>query len=162
MKKNMTINDITPEIKEAVKAFLLSRVYAETMRDEVDKVHKEILTECPIYADRFEEVKQIFKSDDLYLCSDDNLCQEFYDEANKRLRNCGLKPDSMPDSHCPALVAEHLQVIAANSLIDVAEALTGIKRTDVYMLDDRKKYIDLLCKLVVNLPDWENPLKKIA
>ncbi len=152
---------LTPEIRSCVNAYLMARAYAETMREKVDAIHREILTECPIYADKHEG-RQIFKSGDLYLCTNDALCQDFYEEADKRLRAAKLKPDNMPVDHCPALVAEHLQVKTEWLLIGAAGEPFGITNDKLLCtpngLENRQKFIDLVVSLIVNQPDFKNPL----
>lgn len=151
----------TPAIRAAVGAYLVTRAYAETMRERVDETHKDILTECPVYADQFDRTRQILKSGDLYLCSNDDLCQDFYDEANHRLRKLKIKPDDMPNEHCPALVAEEIQRNTRRLLIEIAEQETfhGLTFEKLICSQDAignlDKYIDLLCGLVCSLPDWE-------
>ncbi len=153
---------LTPEVKSCVNAYLMERAYAETMRDKVDKIHRDILTQCPIYADVHGHSQQIFESKDLYLCGNDALCQDFYEEADKRLRAAKLKPDDMPASHCPALVAEHLQVKCEWMLIDAAGKPFGITADNIMCskdgLGNRQKFIDLVVGLVVNAPGFKNPL----
>lgn len=151
---------ITPEVKSYVNAYLMARAYAETMRAKVDAIHRDILTECPIYADVHGHTQQIFKSGDLYLCSNDALCRDFYDESNKRLRAAKLKPDDMPVDHCPALVAEHLQVKCEWALIEAAGRPFGITNDKLLCngLKTRQEFIDLVCKMVVKLPGYKNPL----
>ena len=159
--KAPTIHDITPGIKSGVGGVLMARAYAETMRAQVDAVHREILTECPVYADRWGETHQILNSGDLYKSSDEVLCRDFYDEANHRLRKVGLKPQSMHDDHCPALVAERLLTIAESALIEAAaEVFEGItvNRLICAGLDKYRRWVDMLCRVVVNLPDFKNPL----
>ena len=160
---------LTPGVKSAVRAYLMARAYAETMREKVDEVYREILTECPVYADQFGHTEQILNSKDLYLCSDDTLCQDAFEIANHRLRAVGLKPDNMPDSHCPALVAENIQMEAEQLVIDnMAEALgqEGKKPGDFRHrlicsgLDKYHQFIDLACKLVINAPGFEPPLRQ--
>jgi len=163
MKKNLTVKDITPAMKASVRAYLMSRVYAETMREAVDEIHHEILIECPIYGDKHTGRRgpggeQILKSSDLYLCSDDDLCQEFYDEADYRLRKEGLKPSDMLKDHCPALVAEHLQMDAEHLVIESTAEMLGeedfLPKVLCAGMDKYHKFIDLVTKMIVNMPGF--------
>jgi hypothetical protein len=160
------IEDITPEIKSAVGTYLLAKAYAQTMREAVNLIHREILVECPIFADDTErrgnhKGKQILSSGQLYLCSNEALCDDFYAESNTRLRKVGLKPDAMPDDHCPALVAENLERLAAQSLIESAQVVfhgLTVQKLLCAGLDKYNQYIDLLCRLVVSMPDFKAPI----
>lgn len=167
----MTEKDVTPAVKSAVNAYLLSRAYAETMRVEVNNVYREILEECPLYADMTQsnqEPKQILNVDRLYLCTDElpwEAVKEVYEEGNHRLRKLGLKPDDMPDEHCPALVAECLQRDTEHILIDAAAEMLGENgdlRHDLICagMDKYHQFIDLVVGLVVNLSDFKLPLKE--
>jgi hypothetical protein len=153
---------ITPEVKSYVNAYLMARAFAETMRAKVDAIHREILTQCPIYADVHGHTQQIFESKDLYLCSNDALCQEFYEEADKRLRSAKLKPDDMPVTHCPALVAEYLQTKCEWALIETAGKPFGITNNGLLAskdgLKNRQQFIDLTVRLIVSTPGFKNPL----
>jgi hypothetical protein len=47
----LTMDDITPEVENAVNAYLLARAYAETMRESVDKVYAAVLVDIPMFDD---------------------------------------------------------------------------------------------------------------
>lgn len=173
MKEKLSIKDVTPAVKSSVNAYLMARVYAETMRAAVDKVYKESLEIFPLYTDRNElrdpsrrkPKERIFDHDKMYLSKDEETCKEVYADVNFQLRKQGLKPDSMPDDHCPALVAEHLQVKTQWLLIECAAEMLGESNPKDFNnqllcagLDTHKKFIDLVVGLVVNLPDFKSPL----
>jgi len=154
----------TPEVKRAVGAYLLARAYAETMRERVDEIERQILAECPIYAAERWGGEQILTGKRLYLASDDAkaLLEDFYAEANHRERKAGLKHKDMPDEHCPALVAESKQCDAENLLIDISGRPFGVNcsklLTGGQALERRQKWIDLVVGCIVNLSDFRNPL----
>lgn len=158
----------TREVKELVSAALLVRAHAELVREKVDEIHREILIECPIYANQFGRTDQILTSSDLYLTNDDGARQDFYDEADKRTRAAGLKPDDMPRDFCPALVAEQLRRDAERRIIlAVAGSLTKEQTPEEFFngllclgIDKFRRFIDLVIGLVVNLPDFKNPLER--
>jgi len=167
MKKPAMKHIYTPELKSAVNAYLMSRAYAETMRDKVNAIYKDILTQCPVYADlRTPEGKQIGQGEQildpehLYLCSDDALVQDAWAEADKRERAAGIKPDSMQDEYCPALVAENLQRETERLLIEVSGKPFGMDNHKLLCagLEKRQQWIDLVCQFVVSQPDFKNPL----
>jgi len=156
--EDLKIEDVaTYEVKSLVDAYLHAKAYAEIMRKEVDIIHKEILTECPIYADRREGNRQLFESKEMYLCSDENLIQDFYAEANKRLLLAKLKPDDMEKDHCPALVAEHLRIKTEWALIAESGKPFGITNNKLLCtkngLETRQGFIDLIVGMVVNCTD---------
>ena len=161
MNKPKIQDVLTQEVKSCVSAYLLARAYAKTMRDEVDAIHLQILTQCPVYADK-SDGRQILTSGELYLCTDDALCRDFYDEADKRLRAAKLKPSDMPTDHCPALVAEHLQTKTEWLLIAAAGEPFGITNDKLLCskngLENRQKFIKLVVGLVVNSPGFRSPL----
>ena len=149
------ITDIaTHEVTRYVEAYLVARAYAETMREEVNKIYRDILTECPVCAD---DGTQILSPDRLYLCSDDDLVRDVYAEANKREREAGLKPADMPNDYCPALVAETLKIEAENRLIEAAGRPLGIDNNTLLCagLDKRQRFIDLVVGLVLSLPNFK-------
>lgn len=174
MKDHMTIKDVTPGVKSAVNAYLMARAYAETMRQAVDKVHRGILMESPVTngleVEHGEPARLIIDPKDTWLCTDDAMIQDYYAECDKQLREKGLKPDDMPVDHCPALVAEHIQTQTEWLILDCAAEMMEIgfdgkelnHRLLCKGLDTRREFIGLIVKLVVNLPDFKNPMKKAA
>ena len=97
MKQPKLQDFTTPEVKSAVNAYLLARVYAETMREKVNAIYHDILTEHPVYADRYASSdrmrgngEQILDPDQLYMSEDEETIKEVYAEANKRTRAAGL------------------------------------------------------------------------
>lgn len=161
--KKVTIADISPAIKTAVGAVLLAKAYAEVKREQVDKVNREILTECPLSngleVEHGQSHEDITDPKLVYLCTNQDLLDDYYAESNKRLRERGIKPPEMPDSYCPALVAEDVLRTAEHVLVEAAEPVFGVSLDQITCyLDKYHQYIDLLCGLVVNLPDFKNPL----
>ena len=159
MKAKPAIADVvTPEVRAYVRAYLLARAYAETMRERVNAIYRDILTECPIYADRTGE--QILDKERLFLSSDEDAVQDAFEEGNKRLRAAGLKPTYMPDSHCPALVAEHLQIKVERQIVESAGRPFGITPDRLLCagLEKYNEFVRLTVGLVVNQPDFKSPL----
>lgn len=157
-----TIKDIdTPAVHSMVRAYLMARTFAECQRERVDEIHLAILTECPIYADMRDGGEAITRSKDLYLTTDEAACQDFYAEADARLRKAGIKPADMPRDHCPALVAENLLRKIERELIDVSGKPFGVTADKLLCarngLENWKQWVDLVCKLIVNLPNFEAP-----
>lgn len=159
MKKQPKISEVaTPAVQSYVRAYLMARAYSETMREAVDKVHAAILDQCPIYADLpGTSGERITKGKHLYLSTDEAKCADFYAEADKRLRACGLKPADMPAEYCPALVAENLLSKASRCLIDEAGKPFDLDADKLLCggLKNWEKFIDLTVGLVVNLPGFK-------
>jgi len=169
MKTNLKLEDVTQAVKSSVNAYLMARAYAETMRAAVDKIDREILEECPLTNDleirHDRPAGSVTDPKYTYLCENEDLMDDYYQESDKRLRAANLKPSSMPFDHCPALVAEHLQIQTQWLLIESAAEMMGIENPENFNndllcngLDTHKKFIDLVVGLVVNLPNFKNPL----
>lgn len=160
MKRKPKMHEVlTDEVRSCVNAYLMARAYAETMRARVDEVHRKILTECPIYADK-SDGRQILTSGDLYLSKNEVHCRDFYDEADKRLKAAKIKPNDMPTDWCPALVAENLQTKTERLLIDASGEPFGVTYHNLLCagLDARQKWLDLIVEMVVNSRGFKNPL----
>jgi len=166
MKNHMTEQDITPEVKTSVRAYLLARANAEVMREAITKIETEILQESPLTDARFEHGKKITNPKDAWL-ADDSEWADYFMEVNTRTRKAGLKPDDMPDDHCPALVAEHIQMQAEQLILENAADMMGLEFDGKELnhkllclgLEKRQQFLDLVIKLVVNLPNFKNPLE---
>jgi len=150
---------LTPDLFACVRAYLLARTYAECERERVDKIHAQILRECPIEADQFEKRGPITSAGKLYLSSNEEACKDFYREADRRLRAAGIKPDAMPRDHCPALVAESLQRDAEHLLVDTAAPVFGLTRDKLLNagMDTYRKFLDLVVSAAVVSPQFEAP-----
>ena len=145
------IKEINNEIKTCVFSLMTARAFSVTMRRAVAKVHRKILLETPIYANQFDETKQIVSSKNLYLTDDDTACNNFYVESDIILKNAGIKPDDMGVEFCPALVAERLVTLNENLLIEACVPVFRVSREQLYKIDLRNKFINLVCKLVISL-----------
>lgn len=80
----------------------------------------------------------ITKPDDLYLTDED--CEPFYRACDVAHREHG---HDLPEGHCPALIAEHEQVIAETALVEAAGELLGFESWQVHG-DNRKKLLGIL------------------
>ena len=167
----LTEKDITQDVKSAVSAYLMARAYAETMRERIDKIETAVLVQCPLTngleIKHVQPAREITEPKEVYLCTDKDMLEEHYGEVNHRVRAAGLKPDDMPDSHCPALVAESLQCDTEHLIIDTAIEMLNLDKDFGHTLicngmDKYHQFIDLVCKLVINAPGFESPLKQAA
>jgi len=173
MKTKLSQKDVTPALKSSVNAYLIARAFAETMREKVNEVYKESLSIHPLFEDFMSERrnganKRILDVDKMYLSTDEATCKEVYADVNYVLKEKGIKPDDMPDDHCPALVAEELQRKTEKLIIDSAGEMLGFDfdgkelshRLLCLGLEKYRQFIDLCVGLVVNLPDFKSPLAK--
>lgn len=167
----LTATDVTQEVKSYVNAYLMQRTIAEVTRDKVNTIETEILTECPLmvsdeWSERGRLDGPITDPKHTYLCDKGPELEDYYLETNKRLRDAGIKPDEMPDTHCPALVAEHDLIKIERLLLGAAAVMLklGIDGKELNQqlmcsgMKQRQKFIDLLVGLVVNMPGYINPL----
>ena len=151
----------TPEMHDLVKAYLIARAYAETVREAVSKVYNQILQDIPVYSsDEFgEAVERIYDHEKLYRSRGD--LDHIYDEMDKRLRAAGLKPESMERDFCPALVAEdelrkikHQLVNTSGKPLNVTVDKLLCQPDGLKMYD---KWIDLVVGAIVNSPKFVKP-----
>ncbi|MFA5151120.1 MAG: hypothetical protein WC554_01025 [Clostridia bacterium] len=165
-KRKLTAADITPDIKTAVNAVLLARIYAKVKRADVDKIERAVLAEAPLTNGLEVEhglpARMITEPKETYLCTDKEILANYYAEVNKHERQTGIKPDTMPDDCDPACCAEEVLRTAQHLLIKAAEPVFDATLYQLLCagLYKYREYINLLCGLVVNLPDFKNPLKE--
>lgn len=147
---------LTQEIVRHVQNYLTARMLYEAKRAEVQPIERQILSERVLMATLCCErtgrpPHRITDPKDLFLCEDEAACREFYAECNRRERAAGVKPADMPDDHCPQSVAQMLKIEAENVLIDEAGRTQGIDSSMLH-LENREKYLDLVCRIVINHP----------
>ena len=151
----------TEETKSLVNSYLMARAYAEATRERVDAIGREILKEMPLYADSEDGGARIVEPSKVFSCPDDEATGRYFLEASKRERAAGIKPANMADEFCPALVAETRLSKIENMLIDASGKALGVGSNSPGMyLERRKRYIDLVVGMVVNMPGFRNPLDK--
>jgi len=166
-QRKLSAADITPAIKSAVNAVLMARVLATCEREKMDKLDREILAPCPSYTSDEKwntgphaiPVHHITDPKELHLLKESDW-EDYYAERQKRIDAMGYK---LPRGHCPACVAETIQREAEHLLIECAEELCPGVTLDKILcaphgLERLKEYLDIWIKLVVNLPDYKNPL----
>lgn len=168
MKTNLTRNDVTRELIDLVTEYLARRVIAEVTRKEVDAVQREVLQNLVVMSTAREHphgrsilAERITDPNLTYQCQDDTAMAQYYQEVDSKLRAANLKPSSMEEDYCPALVAERNQVEAEWAILDEAakmlDACTGKNELNNALLcqkdglAQRQKFIDLTVGLVVNL-----------
>ena len=156
MKEKIT-GSIKEELIQAVNTYFLTRAYAETITEKVDALYAELLKEFPLYSDKHDDGQQIVSRDRMYLSDDDATCQKIWDEADSRLRKLNLKPDDMEKDFCPALVAKHDLIKIERAIMEIGDKFTGIDSKQIYNMDHRQRYIDLLVGLTCSLPNYKKP-----
>ena len=157
----MNADSVFEKCHICVNAFLMAKTYALCMRERVDEVQRAILAECPLDTDpqwieKGRTDEKITDPKHTYLATEVHF-RDYQEECNHRLRKLGIKPDDMPDEHCPALVAEHLQVQAEWLLLEYGwNAIGGADNgwKNLYG-PEREKFLDLMCKIVVNHPKYK-------
>ena len=132
-----------------VNLVLEKRAIAEVMREKIDSIHTQILLE-EIFED--DEGNRITNPRYSFRIEKEPHQQYYYkrcDEENKKL---GF---DLPHGYCPALIAENELRKAEHALIKQAERyFPGLTKDKIlctsHGLDNLKKYLDMLCGLVVN------------
>lgn len=158
---------VTPEIKRAVAAFLLAKTYAELKREEVDAVKREELaTVAYMVAPEHREdgkPERITDPKRDWLMPDEDF-KDYLAQCEKVELERGIRPADMKPGYCPALVAESLLTDAERVLVAATEPLTGVKWDNLvrYLTGHDKlatvEWCELWAKIVVSLPDFRNPL----
>lgn len=161
--ETITPENITPDIKSAVRALLLAKTFAQVEREMIDAMQRDILMDGdrPLYRviqKKQDQGRPEWITDPKYAYSmskDDYL--SYSAECDHRIKQMGY---DVPEGYCPALIAESLQRKAEKILIDSAKGLIGFSFDDLIYTKPGiyDKYVNLLCSLVISLPDWKNPL----
>jgi hypothetical protein len=167
MKQNLTPQDVTPEVIEAGYAYIAALAATQTTAEIVKPIYATVLAGFEFYNDvetereRSRPRRRITDPNDLYLSMDEEQVSAYYAAADKALRENGIKPEDMPAEHCPLLVAEHNQTKAEWALIEAAARMLDDDKPEEFNnkllcqpqgLEKRKQFIELVAKLVVNLP----------
>lgn len=175
----MTASMITQDVKSAVNAYLMARTFAEVQREKVDAIQREELDVfefyvAPEYAVRGREIERITGPDKTWLMSDKDH-KAYLEGVRFELEKAGYKiqqADGTQDKHqyyCPALVAESAQRETEHLIIKAAADMLKEPKVTVHNLlslglERYHEFIDLVVKLVVNAPGFQNPLtgKKVV
>ena len=149
------------DVGPAVSAVLAARVFAECERKRVDAYISPIFE---AYRDKFvidprwaHEHVNLKGPKDLYLCVDDVMVHDFYDDCDKAHRAHGFKG---PQGHCPALTAEHLVIVAERALLELTTPTFGID-ADLYG-DNRAKFLELIIGAAVKAGNVRNLFREGA
>jgi len=136
----------------AAETVFLAKAWLETVRPIVEGYQRAILEqEKYAYAEKHHDRRgkvwadYISDPNQTYLMADDDHAH-YVKRCNEERIKAGLKVDN--EAYCPLLVADHMVIQAENALIDIMEPVTGLSRDRVYMLEDRKKLLDLTLRLL--------------
>jgi len=145
---------VATALQRYVNTLLLAQVNAQLEREKMDALDRRLLAEQS-YTDRYKRTRV---TDPKYTwCIVEDELPAFYARRQGAIGRMGY---DLPKDHCPALVAEHLEVQATWALILAAEEFFPGMDNDALLcagMAKRKAYIDLLIKLVVNAPHYEPP-----
>lgn len=155
MKSELTLKDVTPEIIDAVADYLVLKAKAEVLREEVDKIERELLKKIELI-DEFEGFR-ITEPKDISGARVEAFTA-FYEVAEQAKIKAGIKPLDMAPGFCPALVAESAVSDAEEKIITETLKMMDIDmdpRTFSLKLSGarkQKQYIDTVVKLVLSMP----------
>jgi hypothetical protein len=150
---------VAKRLQRFVNIALMARAAAELKREQVDKIHRQILNDNEYLSNTEltkKPVERITNPEWTYLMRDDHFADYHANVQAVHLENGYAKA---AEGFCPALVAETLQTAAENVLIEASsEFFEGITNEKLLCmangLERRQQYIDLLCKLVINAPGY--------
>ena len=154
---------IARELTRPVNAVLLATALAQTERERMDAIDRELLAATVYHvADEWTErgmdglPERITDHKDAFLMSEADA-EDYYAQRQERIDALG---HNLPRGHCPALCAEEVQRDAEHVLIDAAEPFfPGVTLHKLLCagLDKHREYLDLLMKLVINSPGYVAP-----
>jgi hypothetical protein len=164
MNDQTRAQSIAEACEPAVNAYLMAKAYAQLKREEVDGVKLELLMESvymvtPENERRGRKDERIIEPRYDWLMSDEDS-KDYHANVNHIERERGIKPAEMPDEHCPALCAEHVQMQAETLLIETAWPMAADDDCGRNLLygEKRARFIELIVKLVINREGYKNPL----
>lgn len=168
MKTKLTPQDVTPELIHAGYSYIAALAVTQATAQIVEPIEAAIMADFEFYNDmeaereRSRPRRRITDPKDLYLSTDEERVSAYYAAVDRALRENGIKPADMPEDHCPLLVAKHKQVKAEWDLIEEAARMLGDDNPKDFNnkllcqpqgLETRQQFIELVAKLVVNLPE---------
>ena len=161
--------EVAKAMRPYVDTLLMATAYAQLERERVDKIQRRILTEG-VYTARkrlrsgeFGPQYRVTEPGDYHMDEQSSAVYFARLDAIHRAEN----PD-LPEGHCPALIAEHLQTQAEWALIEASAGFfPGVTNNKLLRsmhgrgpLENRQHFLDLLIKLVVNAPGYQSPITR--
>lgn len=163
-RKHLTPADITPGLKTAVRAYLLAKVYADVEAEKMAAVNRELLAAREYFVNSHwkedgmgEDLPERIVDRKISFLMSDADSAIFFAAHDERIKALGY---DLPFGHCPALIAESVVRKAVDIMGECMAEMMGVK-PDLFVGlcgEHRERFIDLAVKLVVNLPDFRNPL----
>jgi hypothetical protein len=171
MRTNLSPQDVTQEVKEAVETYLASRAVAEATRAKVDVVQRQVLQDIILYTDLGRKyggsVKRIVDPNQVYLSENSGGVLRYLREVDRLLRIDGIKPAEMGFDYCPALVAETDQLQTEWALLDATAKMLEMdidgRQLNTRLLceqngkglERRQEFIDTVVKMVLAIQNEE-------
>jgi hypothetical protein len=156
---------ITPAMIRAGQVVLLNMANAKMEREKIDTMHREILDEGnylvrPEFAERRAKGPERITDPKLAYLMSDEQAAVYNAYIQRSLERMGY---NLPDGYCPALIAESEQTQAEHLLIELSAHIAGVTVHQLFCsakgMENYRKYVDLLLKLVTNHPSFTSPLK---
>lgn len=160
---NLTIQKLKqfsadPVFQNCARAAMMAQAFAQLERERVDAYIQPLFeiytfTVSPDMCGRGDrDAGQVITDRGRLYLAPDSQTTPFYRECDKEHRKHGF---TGPEGHCPALTAEHLQIIAENNLLDygLAGLELGFDRSALWG-EKRKKMLDLLLGMAAQQPGF--------
>ena len=160
----------TTALKSAVNAYLMATAYAQTIREKVDEIERDVLAQCPLkvaeeWKDGLGDIPELI-TDPKYVYLADLQSEEYKEHMNenrKRQEEAGLRKNIKNPDFCPALVAESLVRQTKRLIVEIgADFIERPELTPDKLLSsglkNYNKFVDLCCSLIVNEPGYKSPL----
>lgn len=144
--KTPTINQFKAWAKEyhdLAIAVCQAKAFAQVERDRVDAYIKPLLADFSLKDD---DGNYITEPNAVYLCNNEEQVKEYFEACDREHRKHGF---TGPHGHCPALIAENLQMDAEQALIQAGAILFGMAELHVYG-EDRKNILNILLGACIN------------
>lgn len=153
-----TVKKASKALRTPVNAVILAQAHAELMRAKCDTIQRRLLGEREYFTSAEWEprlaVKRVVEPRLSYLMSDEDSAVYLaaLDAAYREAGYTELEP-----GQCPALIAEHLLMLAERALFECAERFFPEIQAGHLYGANRKKYLELLQGMVVNAPGYKAP-----
>ncbi len=127
-------------------AVCVAQAFAECQRERVDAYVQPIFDSFGFHyrgdlAEKCNLSGPIPSVKELYLCDDEAQLALFYEACDQAHAAHGFKGEK---GHCPALVAEHILIIAENALMEAANPLFDADFVATAHFENRRKLLDCL------------------
>lgn len=132
----------TKALRPAVDAYLTARAASEVLREKVDAIKTQILSER-VYVDECSGGRVLLPRFDWCMTDEDHT--DYLGTLAERV--AVAIPHDLPEDHCPALVAEGVTRDAAAAVLEILSTLFAADFNRA-TLDDQSKALDLACGLV--------------